>query len=155
MDSYFSREAQLSPSRIVSPTSASDISLIVKAMVGLCQNNSNPSVFTIRSGGHASFAGAANINNVVTIDLRDINNISDNPNQTITAGGGGSIWYNIYATLTPMSLTVLGARVAGRQLYRPSIHLYQKGRETWLLYYSRTFSDIGSGIGLFASQMLQ
>ena len=123
-------------------------------MVELRQNNSNSSVFATRSGGHASFTGAANINNAVTIDLRDINDVSNNPNQTITAVGAGSIWNDINATLTPMSLMVLGARVAGRQLYRPSIHLYQKGRETWLLYYSGVLSDIGSGIGLFASQRL-
>ena len=113
IDSYFFQEARLSPSCIVSPTSASDVSVIVKTMAGLRQNNSNSSAFAIRSGGHTPFAGAANINNAVTIDLRSIDNISVDSNRKITAVGAGSIWSDIYATLTPMNLTVLGARVAG------------------------------------------
>ncbi len=82
-------------------------------MVRLRQKDSRFSAFAIRSVGHTPFAGAANNHNVITIDLRSINNISVNPNQTSTAVGAGSISNHIYATLTPMNLTVLRARVAG------------------------------------------
>lgn len=116
IDSYFSQEARLRPSCVVRPTSVSDVSLIVNKMVGLRQNNSDSSAFAIRSGGHTLLAGAANI----IIDLQSINNISTNLNETITAVGAGSIWNDIYATVTPMNFTALGARVAGRQLYPPS-----------------------------------
>ena len=113
INSYFFQEARLLPSCVVSPASASDVSLIVSTMMGLRQNGSKSSAFAVRSGGHTPFAGAANIKNGVTIDLRNIDNISVNSNKSITSVGAGSIWSNIYAALTPLNLTVLGARVAG------------------------------------------
>lgn len=111
--SYFFREARLSPTCIVKPTSASDVSVIVNTMVGARNHSSNSSAFAIRSGGHTPFAGAANINNGVTIDLRAMDSVNVSSDQTITSVGAGSIWKNIYEELQLMNLTVLGARVAG------------------------------------------
>ncbi|KAK3178819.1 hypothetical protein OEA41_000956 [Lepraria neglecta] len=82
-------------------------------MVGTRNHSSNSSAFAIRSGGHTPFAGAANINNGVTIDLRAMDSVNVSSDQTITSVGAGSIWKNIYEELQLMNLTVLGARVAG------------------------------------------
>lgn len=82
-------------------------------MAGLHPDGSNSSLFAIRSGGHSTVAGAANINAGVTIDLRSLNAIHVVPNQTVTSVGAGTIWNDVYEKLIPMNLTVLGARVAG------------------------------------------
>ena len=111
--SYFFQEARLSPACIVSPISASDVSLIVHTMLESQKNNSKQIPYAIRSGGHTPFAGAANTNGGVTIDLRAMDAVNVNPNHTITAVGAGSIWKNVYEKVQPMNLTVLGGRVAG------------------------------------------
>ena len=111
--SYFFQEARLSPHCIVRPTSASDVSLIINTMVESRKTNPNSSSFAIRSGGHTPFAGAANINGGVTIDLRSMNAINVSPDQSITTVGAGSIWKDVYTKILPLNLTVLGARVAG------------------------------------------
>lgn len=111
--SYWFQEARLSPTCIVSPTSASDVAVIVKALGGKRASNSNSSSFAIRSGGHTPFAGAANIENGVTIDLRAMDAISLSTDHKVTSAGAGSSWDDIYKKLQPMNLTVVGGRVAG------------------------------------------
>ena len=111
--SYWFQEARLSPTCIVSPTSASDVALIVKTLVRKGAGNSNSSSFAIRSGGHTPFAGAANIENGVTIDLRAMNVVSLRADHAVTSAGAGSSWDDIYEKLQPLNLTVVGGRVAG------------------------------------------
>ena len=111
--SYWFQEARLSPRCIVSPTSASDVALIVKILVGKGGSKSNSSSFAIRSGGHTPFAGAANIENGVTVDLRAMNVVKLSEDHSVTYAGAGSIWDDIYNMLQPFNLTVVGGRVAG------------------------------------------
>ena len=113
VSSYWFQEARLSPTCIVSPISASEVALIVKTLVRLSAGHSNLSSFAIRSGGHTPFAGAANIENGVTIDLRGINVVNLSADHTTTSAGAGSNWDNIYQRLQPLNLTVVGGRVAG------------------------------------------
>ena len=70
--SYFFQQARLSPKCIVRPTSAQDVCLIVK---NLAQTGAKAAV---RGGGHTPFAGAANIENAVTIDLSGMNTVTLN-----------------------------------------------------------------------------
>ena len=111
--SYWFQEARLSPRCIVSPTSASDVALIVKTLVRKGASKSNSSSFAIRSGGHTPFAGAANIENGVTVDLRAMNVVKLSEDHSVTFAGAGSIWDDIYKKLQPLNLTVVGGRVAG------------------------------------------
>lgn len=111
--SYWFQEARLLPGCIVSPTSASDVALIVKTLVRKGASKSNSSSFAIRSGGHTPFAGAANIENGVTIDLRALNAVKLSADHRVTFAGAGSIWDDIYDMLQPLNLTVVGGRVAG------------------------------------------
>lgn len=113
VDSYWFQEARLLPSCIISPTSASDVALIVKTLSGHGTKHSSLPKFAIRSGGHTPFAGAANIEDGITIDLRAMNVVSLNPDRTIASAGAGSNWDDIYKMLQPMNLTVVGGRVAG------------------------------------------
>ena len=108
--SYWFEEARLSPDCIVSPTSASEVVLIVKNLAGKRTSNSS---FAIRSGGHTPFAGAANIESGVTIDLRAMNYVNLSTDYTVASAGAGSSWDNIYQKLQPLNLTVVGGRVAG------------------------------------------
>ena len=73
--SYFFQQARLSPQCIIRPESAQDVSLIVKTL-GKLQSKA-----AIRGGGHTPFAGAANINTGVTIDLSGMNTVTLNAGQ--------------------------------------------------------------------------
>lgn len=110
--SYFFQQDRLSPSCIVRPTSAADVSFIVTTSTQYGGSNGNTSALAIRSGGHAPVPRAANIDHGATIDLTNMNDITINLDRSSVSVGGGAIWKNIYAALQPMNLTVLGARVA-------------------------------------------
>lgn len=130
---YFGEEKDLSPTCIVSPSLASDVAMVIESLAGI------PSaVAAIRGGGTIPFAGAANINNGVTIDLRGMNTVTVSSNITdITAGsapisesllqsiqstntsdspivsiGGGATWGDVYDKLTPLNLVAVGGRGA-------------------------------------------
>lgn len=68
--------------------------------------------FAVKSGGHAAFAGASNIEGGVTIDLRNLNQINVSADKKQTAVGAGNVWYDVFTKLTPMGLTVIGGRVS-------------------------------------------
>lgn len=61
--------------------------------------------------GNAAFAGSANIDQGVIIDLCSLAYISVAPDRTGTLVGSGATWGQIYAALDPMNLTVVGGRV--------------------------------------------
>lgn len=82
--------------------------------------------FAIRSGGHASFAGAANIAGGVSIDLSGLSSITLSPPgvDVVAEGVGtsspptlsvgvGSTWGSVYTYLDALNLSVNGARAAG------------------------------------------
>lgn len=68
--------------------------------------------FAVKSGGHAAFAGASNIEGGVTLDLRKLNQIVVSADKKQTAVGAGNVWYDVYTKLQPMGLTVIGGRVS-------------------------------------------
>ena len=78
-------------------------------MIALNQGNCS---FAVRGGGHTPFAGAANIENGVTIDFGSMNQVTVNQNQTITSIGAGARWGSVYSTLDAMNLAVSGGRVS-------------------------------------------
>lgn len=57
-----------------------------------------------------TWAGSANIEEGVTIDLRELNRIDLNPERTLTSVGPGAVWEDVYLKLDAMNLTVAGGR---------------------------------------------
>lgn len=114
--SYWSQQEQrLTPSCIFRPQTAQDVSKTVYilseyqaagnvAMAG-CQ-------FAIRGAGHTPWAGSANINNGVTIDMTSINAVHVDQTATVVAVGAGARWSDVYRELDAVGLGVAGGRVS-------------------------------------------
>ena len=58
-----------------------------------------------------SWAGAANIQSGVTIDLSAINAVSVSADKTTTSIGAGARWEDVYLKLDAMNLAIPGGRV--------------------------------------------
>lgn len=58
-----------------------------------------------------SWAGAANIQNGVTIDLSAMNTVTVSDDQQIASVGAGARWQDVYLKLDAMNLAVSGGRV--------------------------------------------
>ncbi|KAJ5655255.1 hypothetical protein N7507_007205 [Penicillium longicatenatum] len=104
---YWSQQQALTePTCRFSPESALDVSFAILALqVAQCE-------FAVKSGGHAAFEGASNIQSGMTIDLANLNEITVRSDRAQTAVGAGNTWYDVYTTLQPMGLTVIGGRVS-------------------------------------------
>ena len=109
---YTGEERDLEPGCVFRPTETSDVSHFVK-LVAASNSTSTPD-FAFRCGGHSFFAGAANIDGGVTIDLRSLDSFELSADQKTASVGGGSIWSeNVYPNLEPHNLTVAGGRITG------------------------------------------
>lgn len=109
---YTGEERDLEPGCVFRPTKTSDVSHFVK-LVAASNSTSTPQ-FAFRCGGHSFFAGAANIDGGVTIDLRSLDSFELSADQKTASVGGGSIWSeNVYPNLEPHNLTVAGGRITG------------------------------------------
>ncbi|KAI9780213.1 MAG: hypothetical protein M1816_003137 [Peltula sp. TS41687] len=67
--------------------------------------------FAVRGGGHTPFAGSANIEQGVTIDLSQMKAVTINENRSLTSIGPGARWVEVYLKLDAMELAVPGGRV--------------------------------------------
>lgn len=102
----------MSPRCIVRPDNAKDVSLTVailtvgeKFIPGRCQ-------FAVRGGGHTPFAGAANIDGGITIDLANLNQVDISKDRSTVTIGPGNRWGDVYSQITPQGLAIGGGRVA-------------------------------------------
>ncbi|KKZ68374.1 hypothetical protein EMCG_05960 [[Emmonsia] crescens] len=68
--------------------------------------------FAVKSGGHATFPGASNIQDGMTFDMRSINEITISPDRKTRVLGTGNTWYALYKALEVHNLTAVGARAA-------------------------------------------
>lgn len=110
LKSYFTlQEAQLKPSFIIAPKSAQDVAHVLKSLRTI--NSDIATKLAIRGGGHSPFAGSANIDNGITIDLRKIDTVEVNESKDIVSVGGGAIWGQVYDKLDPLGLSVVGGHV--------------------------------------------
>ena len=66
--------------------------------------------FAVRSGGHTPHTGSANIESGVTIDLQALNQVVVNDIENVASVGPGARWADIYTSLLPRNLTVVGGR---------------------------------------------
>lgn len=110
VESYFSQQQQaLHPACIVAPQTVQDVSAIIKT---LTSQPGERSQFAIRSGGHASWAGASNIAGGVVIDIRALKSIEISQDNSTVSVGAGASWDEVYAQLDPLGLSVNGGRSA-------------------------------------------
>ena len=109
---YTGEERDLEPGCVFRPTKTSDVSRFVKLVAA--RNSTSTPEFAFRCGGHSFFAGAANIDGGVTMDLRSLNSFELSADQKTASVGGGSIWSeNVYPNLVPHNLTAAGGRITG------------------------------------------
>lgn len=68
--------------------------------------------FAFKSGGHAAFANASNIEGGITINMAKMNEVKLSEDESIAKVGPGNTWYDVYTALEDRNLTVVGGRVA-------------------------------------------
>ncbi|RMZ06345.1 hypothetical protein D0864_02263 [Hortaea werneckii] len=113
--SYWSaQEEAVSPSCVVLPEGAEDVAMAVATLRhsrGHVRNHDGCQ-FAIRSGGHTPWAGAANIEDGVTIDLSSFNQVEVSPDRSTVTIGPGSSWRDVYDVVVPQGLATGGGRIA-------------------------------------------
>ena len=103
-ESFWSLYSKVEPACIVCPTSADEVSTILKTLTNAGQQ------FAVRSGGHTQWTGANNIQGGVTIDLQYLNWTKyDKATETADIGPGAR-WKEVYAELMTHGRVVAGGR---------------------------------------------
>ena len=111
---YSMQERELDPGCVFTPTSTADVSLFVQWIAAQGNDGLSTPQFAIRGGGHKYFAGAANIESGITVDMRGLHNVTFNKDLTVAYVGGGAIWSDdVYPDLVQHNLTVAGGRLPG------------------------------------------
>ena len=111
IDSYWAAfEKELRPGCIFMPTTTEDVSSLTKAVSKPARKGHVQ--LGIRGGGHTSWAGAANIDKGITLDLRHLTGISVDVKTHVCSIRAGERWGNIYNTLGAQSLAITGGRVS-------------------------------------------
>lgn len=106
-NSYWSeRQAEVHPRCFVIPKTTKDVSTIMKILTSL------DAPFSVKSGGHTAFAGGSNVADGVTIDLKNLNDITVSTDRKTVSVGPGNKWINVSEVLDPMKLAVVAGRVA-------------------------------------------
>ncbi|KAK4546444.1 hypothetical protein LTR36_002121 [Oleoguttula mirabilis] len=111
--SYWSvQEETVDPTCVVSVSSSKDVALAVfilnlggKVFPGECD-------FAVRSGGHTPFAGAANIQQGITLDLSALNQVTPSADLSTVTIGPGNRWEHVYLQLDALGIAIAGGRVA-------------------------------------------
>lgn len=109
--SYFAAfENEVSPVCIVQPESANDVSKIVKYL-SVAATLSNVKV-AVKGGGHTAWAGAANVEKGVIIDLVKLKGVDIDQERGFVSIAGGENWGNVYEELQKFGLAAVGGRVS-------------------------------------------
>ncbi len=106
--SVFSR--QLQPLAVALPTSAAEVSALVKALNPLLKQGIVR--IAIKGTGHTPIANSANIQDGVTIHLSGLKGIKLNEDKSLVEIGVGETWGSVYEELEKYGLTTAGGRVA-------------------------------------------
>lgn len=106
--SYFDGKSRLTPSCIAQPTTAEEVSAIVKIFT--TTSAVEPCRFAVRSGGHTPIPGSNNVDNGVTIDLLHMNSTTYNPDTKFASIFPAARWGSVYQTLEPLGRMVPGGR---------------------------------------------
>ncbi|KAH8798658.1 hypothetical protein F5884DRAFT_905674 [Xylogone sp. PMI_703] len=102
---YFSaQQRELSPLCVIQPESTKQVSQAITII------REQECIFTVRSGGHGSFAGSSSVHGGIVIDLSRLNDIKLSKDESTALIGTGSRWQDIYRCLEERGLAVTGAR---------------------------------------------
>lgn len=107
--SYFSAfENELKPFFIAKPSNLEEVQALVRSLrphvlAGSCR-------VAIRGTGHTPFAGSANIQDGVTIDLRNLKGIVLNSDKSTVEIAVGETWGTVYSELDKHGLATTGGR---------------------------------------------
>ncbi|KAF2203934.1 FAD-binding domain-containing protein [Delitschia confertaspora ATCC 74209] len=105
--SYFTAFGnKLSPVCIVQPSSSKDVSKLIKHF------RASGTKFAVRGGGHTPWGGAANIQDGITVDMRNILGVSLSQDKKIVSIGTGEHWGSVYKVLESKKLATVGGRVS-------------------------------------------
>jgi FAD/FMN-containing dehydrogenase len=66
--------------------------------------------FKLTRSSHMAWAGAANIEGGVTIDLRNLNEVTVSADKSIVSVGAGNNWAQVYEFIEPLGLATSGGR---------------------------------------------
>ncbi|KAH6619000.1 hypothetical protein C7974DRAFT_40358 [Boeremia exigua] len=104
---YWSQQqAEVSPHCIFHPTKALDVStLVLLSRLTQCP-------FAAKSGGHAAFAGASNIEGGITVTFQKMKGRTLSADRKTLALQPGNTWREVYSSLEQDGLAVVGGRVA-------------------------------------------
>ncbi|KAH7072187.1 hypothetical protein BKA63DRAFT_544548 [Paraphoma chrysanthemicola] len=105
ISSYAYIGTRLRPTCVVTPQSTEDVAVVIRVL-----NSFNSVAFAIRSGGHNTNKGFADIKDGVTIDLSAMNKILLNRADNTVSVGPGARWQSVYDALDPYSISVQGGR---------------------------------------------
>jgi FAD/FMN-containing dehydrogenase len=106
LQSYYTAfERSLSPGTIVRPETAEEVSTIVK----LARDETLQ--LAIKGGGAMPWAGAANINGGVTVDLENISGVTLSADNKTVQIGAGERWGNVFRILHEKGLATVGGRI--------------------------------------------
>ena len=92
------------------PASAQEVSTIIRVLNKDQYENVDGCKFAIRSGGHTSWGGAANIQGGVTIDLSNLKQVDVSQDGKMVSVGPGNRWGEVYSKIQPLGLAVSGGR---------------------------------------------
>ncbi|KAL8950866.1 MAG: hypothetical protein Q9222_003120 [Ikaeria aurantiellina] len=109
--SYFAAfENDLSPSCVVRPENTTEVSMVIQTISSdFPQTNIQ---LAIRGGGHTPWAGAANVDQGVTMDMRGLTGVQLNESTGIVSISAGESWKSVYEQLGRKGLAVAGGRVS-------------------------------------------
>ncbi|RAR12596.1 fad binding domain-containing protein [Stemphylium lycopersici] len=107
--SYFDVKQQvITPNCIVQPKNVKQVALVVKTLTAA--SLLSHCKFAIRSAGHTPYAGASNIEDGVTIDLKYLNTVQYDAKSTSVKVGPAASWNDVYEVLEPMGIMLPGGR---------------------------------------------
>ncbi|KAI0903589.1 hypothetical protein F4823DRAFT_568547 [Ustulina deusta] len=100
-------QAAITPLCVVRPATAEDVSSAIDTLVGgSCK-------FAVRTGGHGSVTAISNIKHGVTIDMRGLDDITLNEDNSVATIGAGQVWGTTYSTLYQAGVAIPGGRDSG------------------------------------------
>lgn len=107
--SYFDvKQQSITPACILQPRTSQDVALAVTLLTDTSASQSCK--FAIRSGGHTPIAGASNIEDGVTIDLKYMNTVEYDAENKLARVGAGATWNDVFTTLEPLGVITTGGR---------------------------------------------
>lgn len=103
---WSAQQNSVRPNCVFTPTKALHVSTVVLiSRLTQCP-------FAVKGGGHAAFAGSSSIEGGITIALQNIKQIKTSADKKTVDIGPGNRWLDVYQSLEPQGLNVVGGRVS-------------------------------------------